>query len=291
MWCERCQVDVAAQASWDNQRLNCATCGAELARSPEPVAPVAPPAPRDPHELLARWAQEDASDPYGPLFTSPRESSASIGEPSMTGASEARDPIGKVRRVDRPHGFDAGVGHSVSQPSPPIRHEVRHEARQLAPGSVLHPPHPLPAPHYEAPVRVPEKKSDRWLVLAGQLCAYLGVVTLTIGAVLVLVGHFGSHPSYAPLGWLITTVGQMLLFLGVVTLISGGMEQTTLEVGRRMEVLNDKLQRIEYVTHTALHGPHFEMESAEPASQPEVSVDQLREQIAKLKRQLDQVRL
>lgn len=292
MWCERCQVDVAAQASWDNQRLNCATCGTELARSPEPVAP-ATPAPRDPHELLARWATEDATDPFGPLFSPPRDKSEPIDDSPCSPATEPREHVAPTRRVDRPH-----LAHPHAPPPEPVqRNPVRREVRCLAPGAVLHPPHDMPAPHFETPVRTStektaDKKSDRWLALAGQLCAYLGVITLTVGAVIVLVGHFGAHPSYAPLGWLITTVGQMLLFLGVVTLISGGMEQTTAEVGKRIDGLNDKLQRIEQVTQSALHGPHFATEAEEePMLSAGSSVDLLREQIAQLRRQLDQVRL
>jgi len=37
----------------------------------------------------------------------------------------------------------------------------------------------------------------------------------------------------------------MLLFLGVVTLVSGGMEQTTDEVARRIDQLGEKILHIE----------------------------------------------
>jgi hypothetical protein len=80
---------------------------------------------------------------------------------------------------------------------------------------------------------------------AGQICAYLGVGGLTVGAVLVLVGCFGGPAQYAPTGWLVATAGQMLLFLGVVTLVSAGMEQTTHEVARRVDQIGARLDRIE----------------------------------------------
>lgn len=57
--------------------------------------------------------------------------------------------------------------------------------------------------------------------------------------------YFGGPASYAPTGWLLATAGQMLLFFGVVTLVSGGLEQTTEQVNKRIEQLGDHIIRIE----------------------------------------------
>lgn len=86
--------------------------------------------------------------------------------------------------------------------------------------------------------------------MIGQIFAYLGVGGLTVGTSLVLMGYFGGPASYATTGWLITTAGQMLLFLGVVTLVSGGMEQTTQEVARRIDTLGERLVKIEQAAFT-----------------------------------------
>jgi hypothetical protein len=93
--------------------------------------------------------------------------------------------------------------------------------------------------------------------LWGQLLAYAGVGVLTVGTVLVLWGHFGSVAQYASTGWLVATGGQMLLMLGVVTLVSGGMQQTTHEVSRRVERIGERIIRIEQSTRDILQGPHF----------------------------------
>lgn len=75
---------------------------------------------------------------------------------------------------------------------------------------------------------------------------------------MVLWGYFGGPASYTPTGWLLASAGQMLLFLGVVTLVSGGMEQTTHEVSRRIEYLGDQLIRIEkHTQEQLLRGPHY----------------------------------
>jgi hypothetical protein len=99
----------------------------------------------------------------------------------------------------------------------------------------------------------PGKSESLW----GQLLAYGGVCLLTVGTALVLWGYFGGPTHYAPTGWLVTTAGQMLLFLGVVTLISGGMQQTTHEVSARVEHLGGRMIRIEQTAEKLLRGPHF----------------------------------
>jgi hypothetical protein len=91
----------------------------------------------------------------------------------------------------------------------------------------------------------------------GQLLAYSGVGLLTIGTVLVLWGYFGDIEQYASTGWLVSTAGQMLLLLGIVTLVAGGMQQTTHEVSQRIEHLGGKIIRIEQSTDKILRGPHF----------------------------------
>jgi hypothetical protein len=49
----------------------------------------------------------------------------------------------------------------------------------------------------------------------------------------------------------------MLLFLGVTTLISGGMQQTSHEVTRRVEYIGDRMLRFEQSAEQLLRGPHF----------------------------------
>ena len=101
--------------------------------------------------------------------------------------------------------------------------------------------------------RKPGKSESTW----GQVLAYAGVGLITVGTTLVLWSWFGKVPQYAPTGWLICTVGQMLLFLGVTTLISGGMQQTSHEVTRRVEYLGDRILRFEQSADQLLRGPHF----------------------------------
>jgi hypothetical protein len=83
------------------------------------------------------------------------------------------------------------------------------------------------------------------------------VGVLTVGTALVLWGYFGGPADYAPTGWLVATAGQMLLFLGVVTLVSGGMQQTAHEVSARVQLLGNRMVRIEETAQQLLQGPHF----------------------------------
>lgn len=87
--------------------------------------------------------------------------------------------------------------------------------------------------------------SGSWSSMAGQFLAYAGVLGMTVGACLVVWSYFGGAANYAPMGWVLATAGQMLLFFGVVTLVSGGLEQTTDQVNKRIEQLGDHIIRIE----------------------------------------------
>jgi hypothetical protein len=50
----------------------------------------------------------------------------------------------------------------------------------------------------------------------------------------------------------------MLLFLGIVTLVSGGMEQSTQEVKTRIERLGERIIRIEQIAREQAFGaPNF----------------------------------
>lgn len=168
-----------------------------------------------------------------------------------------------------------------------VPHQPAPQTQSRVVYSYIHPQEQIPAPHFNLQTAPAPEKANTWVALAGQLFAYLGVATLTIGAVLVLVGYFGGPPSYTPTGWLVTTAGQMMLFLGVVTLISGGMDQTTQEVSRKIDTLGAKLIRIERAAG-GLSGPHFTPQRVSEDASP--TEQDLRDQIAHLSRQLDQYR-
>jgi hypothetical protein len=254
MWCDKCQADVAAMASPDNERLYCTACGSELPRlASAPVAAATPTAGGakktlpDPRELLARWAREDALgslDLVPPAAHDSRsESRAHLRfDPSHARVSP-QDSV--VHRLARPESHPAPIA-AATGPEMPAHDVVIH------PPHAVHPPHFLPNPVPQ--LASPADKSSKWVTLVGQICAYVGVGGLTVGTVLVLMGYFGGPAHYATTGWLVTTAGQMLLFLGVITLVSGGMEQTTQEVARRIDTLGERLGRIEEVARSGHPG-------------------------------------
>jgi len=117
----------------------------------------------------------------------------------------------------------------------------------------------IASPHFDLQTYLDQhpQKAGRSETLWGQLVAYAGVAVLTVGTTMVLWGYFGGLGKYTSTGFLISTAGQMLLFLGVVTLVSGGMQQTSQDVSTRVEYLGDRMIRMEQATQQVLRSPHF----------------------------------
>lgn len=227
-----------------------------------PVAPTPPPVPpRKPHfsaivgdDPLATTSHETPRRPE-PISPLQAISQPAIAQDAGRGASgpvlrDSLDPI------EPPF-------HPPVPPSPPPITSQTPENRTVVRGPHdlrLDPPHAgLSGPHFDLQTFLKQdgRKPGRAEAIWGQVLAYLGVGLITVGTTLVLWGWFGSQPTYAPTGWLVCTIGQMLLFLGVITLISGGMQQTSHEVTRRVEYLGDCMLRFEQSAEEVLRGPHF----------------------------------
>ncbi len=101
----------------------------------------------------------------------------------------------------------------------------------------------------------------------GQGLSYVGILGITLGLSLVVLGTFGGSSHLAPTGWLIATLGQMLLLLGVVTSVTVGMEQSSAEmrllVDERMRVLSEQIEQLRQrptrvdQPHSSARAPHF----------------------------------
>ncbi|MFO1007055.1 MAG: hypothetical protein U0929_13930 [Planctomycetaceae bacterium] len=253
----------------------------------QPVAPPPPPVPpRRPHFATpgaeadkAPVAQKKSETPANPIVSTKAASIRPI-EPIKTTPPEAvklgpPEPLLKAAPERAPVAKAIEAPPAVEQPvatdGPPEQHEPTHVApRSPRPATAsrakqhrLDPAHEsLIGPHFDLQAflsqdaRKPGRSESMW----GQVLAYLGVGLITVGTTMVLWSYFGKspqHASYAPTGWLICTVGQMLLFLGVTTLISGGMQQTSHEVTRRVEYIGDRMLRFEQSAEQLLRGPHF----------------------------------
>jgi len=256
MWCANCNADVAAEVIAESHRIRCANCGNDLGHSG------ANEKTREARDLLERWSQNQMLDPYAPLTAK---------SPAVTSPSEDDPPPPEPRQQSnsKPK-FRLDGAHPVTQqpaPEPPPAPAPSHSARYD------HYHEAVPAPHYDYLTTTQREQqqaqTNQWTAMLGQLLAYGGVGVLTVGTCLVLLGYFGGNSSYAPTGWLIATAGQMLLFLGVITLVSGGMEQTTQEVTRRVERLGEHIIRIEQASRDhALRGPKTPgRKFAQPGSQ------------------------
>jgi len=214
---------------------------------------------RNARELLERWSASTSLDPYGPswkLQTDPPPTRDPIQasrqtelerRPNMVETSP-RETRGDSSRADAPSAHTADAERLAD----PSRSSAEPTPDQQTPR--LHAYHTAPRPHLDIPPLSAEEESEQsnWLTWAGQILAYVGVLGLTLGASLVLWSHFGGPATYAPTGWLITTAAQMLLFLGVITLVSGGLEQTTETVTRRIDRLGERMLRFEQATREAV---------------------------------------
>lgn len=226
----------------------------------QPVAPLPPPVPpRRPHFSATVGDEGAKAAPPAPSFyetVPPATSQTSEPEPverpqparsSVVEHSEfvSPQPLPRVERTER---------ESPPPVAPQVAASTKVVQRRLDPAHEA-----LGGPHFDLQSfldqdsRKPGKSESTW----GQVLAYAGVGLITVGTTLVLWSWFGKTPQYAPTGWLICTVGQMLLFLGVTTLISGGMQQTSHEVTRRVEYLGDRILRFEQSADQILRGPHF----------------------------------
>ncbi len=297
MWCAGCQTDVAGELSADGQILQCVSCGGEVSSV---RAMSLHPKTREVRDLLERWSTEELLDPDLPMRhapasvqtppqTSPGPTPPPKPLPAVDELTEA--PALRDDTQDDPQPVPAAElsptdGHApVTKPTPQrsrrpkLRLDSQHTPKtgSDAPVPAPHPrraPEPAPrtrldnshthapAPHFNIAAAFDGKKAPgHGESLWGQILAYGGIRLLTVGTVMVLWGYFGGPDSYTPTGWLLATAGQMLLFLGVVTLVSGGMEQTTHEVSRRIQVLGDQIIRIEqHAQEQLLAGPHFARE-------------------------------
>lgn len=155
----------------------------------------------------------------------------------------ASPPVRNQLRIDAAHPAVHFVSRSIapSEPSPELAGPF---ASRGSTGEPQRSNHWLP--NWDPDVwRSGPNVSGGWSSLAGQFLAYAGVLGLSAGACMVVWSYFGGPANYAPTGWLLATAGQMLLFFGVVSLVSGGLEQTTEQVNKRIEQLGDHIIRIE----------------------------------------------
>lgn len=207
----------------------------------DPIAP-ATPNPFAVINELPRPAITPIPSPFGGSSESAPSANRSLPTPPI-----AVIPSPNVFRVDAAHPADHfasgtkiastarndSVGPFASIEAPT---EAKRESRRMMPWF----------PTWDPAVwRSEPGSSSGWSTLAGQFLAYAGVLGMTAGACMVAWSHFGGPANYAPTGWLLATAGQMLLFFGVVTLVSGGLEQTTEQVNKRIEQLGDHIIRIE----------------------------------------------
>jgi hypothetical protein len=275
MWCDRCRRDAAAEVSAETGRATCASCRSDLGLVRRPATDQA-------RELLQRWSAGIDLEAATPVMISgesapQREVTETARRPAAIETAttapakkvRTRRPAAPVVRTTAPQ-FRYDVPHqhpsnAAPQASPPPAYDTQGYAPQAyahaAAAARIDAPHAGGAapPHFDVHTAIATKTEARGggAQIFGQILAYSGVQALTVGTALVIWGYFGGPADYAPTGWLISTGGQMLLFLGVVTLVAGGLEQTSRDVRVRIESLGERLIRIEHVTtNHALRGPH-----------------------------------
>ncbi|MCA8995449.1 MAG: hypothetical protein KDA80_00615, partial [Planctomycetaceae bacterium] len=165
---------------------------------------------------------------------------------------KSRDPRSGRRRPLQPVGGESEPRPAHDETSAPAKQSVPEEA-VTTPSKQrrVDQAHAQPrGPHFPAESMPSGQRSSpgRTESLWGQVLAYAGVFVLAAGTLAVFYGHYTGVESYSATGWLISSAGQLLLMLGVVTLVAGGMQQTTHEVSQRIDHLGGRIIRMEETT-------------------------------------------
>ena len=247
MWCDRCRADAAAEVSAETGRANCATCGAELGSVRRPSTDQA-------RELLKRWSSGLELD--GASSPAARESSGEGirgegGTAVLVNSEVASEPVSTLpltppppstTRIEGPERF------SQSEKAPNYENEKGSPEMSASRKPNRGPSAQWPAPTVQMRPSWSQRQTRKRSTIGqifGQILAYLGILAITGGTALVIWGYFGGPAEYAPTGWLVATGGQMLLFLGIVTLVSEGLEQSSVEMHSHVELLDHRLERLE----------------------------------------------
>ncbi|MFO1096391.1 MAG: hypothetical protein U0992_24260, partial [Planctomycetaceae bacterium] len=252
MWCPQCESEVATEIAADGQSLLCVKCGGEVRRL---TASSLHPDVQRARDILSRLSAASSAPIIGP--DEPVELDQVIEAAAEMPPQPPVAPAPKRQfRIDRAHPTSEIAHTHIGEPA---------ESEPEEPPESLTPLHSrsdeahaeIPAPHFHVQPARPQPTRGTAESTWGQLMAYAGAGVLTIGTALVVWGYLGGPVTYAPTGWLVATAGQMLLVLGIVTLIAGGMQQTTHEVSSRVSHLNGRIIRIEQTANELLRGPHF----------------------------------
>ncbi len=120
MWCGKCQADVAAEVSSNNQRVFCTVCGNLLSMIDAP--PVRPASSqltsdktKDARELLQRWSSGQVLDPFGPST----KLADRISTASTTLGETAEKPLA-IAEIKAPEVATVATPQLVAIPSPTI---------------------------------------------------------------------------------------------------------------------------------------------------------------------------
>ncbi|MDB4731277.1 hypothetical protein OAF74_00430 [bacterium] len=297
MWCANCQDDVATEISADGQAIKCITCGDQVRQVFAPSLHPETKSARDllqkwaeeqKQQLgnVADSSTEESSQSALSEKSTSEDKSSETNEKASTTPDEIKPLEVAAEKKSKPKfRIDAAHKEHVSKKPAEVSQEPEEtksvvsekaESQSYEPIEKVvsekvavnlstqhyhdHSSHEqAPAPHFDvvAASKKAKARPGRSEAIWGQLMAYAGVGVLTVGTVMVLWGYFGMVEQYASTGWLLSTAGQMLLLLGIVTLVSGGMQQTTHEVTERIEYLGGRMIRIEQSTDQLLKGPHF----------------------------------
>ncbi len=324
MWCVNCHADVAAEVSQDNERVQCATCQADLGAT---EALQASSKTREARELLERWANSDVVDPYGPVVQPAPEVSTgempealeipvqnivppetikaqpqsenvseSIPTASTTSDRENIPPVTKQQpkfRLDNAHSSKGRSRSYLASPPPkpavtePITPQEEVTSDRSGERMFLHQAHRSapPAPHFDIQ-KIAEKQNEKTKV---SVMSLFGQWMAYIGVLILTGGAAMVISGYFGGPAHFTSTGWLVSTFGQMLLFLGVV---TLVSGGMEQTTDEVKKQVEFLANQIIN---FEQASKEIAQREAASATEnttalrqrIQEQLADINRQLE----